>query len=201
MGDEDENHVEDMREYEKSGVRLAGWGLEDLISVLLHAGSGLVPAASGMVNWVAHIVPSLSYSSSTLPSPKNTKLSHLSQYLHAMIRSQPGLRSVGWGWEDMILPGREDPRNCVYPRNRGKSEWGQRMGKTACVFRINRQSEKKQRHGNWRAIWNATRGIPAGHAQIRDWDVSDCSDGVCPLWRCHSARSEFFFANAAALLN
>ena len=50
MGDADENNMEDMSSYEKSGVQLASLGLEDLISVLLPAGSGLVPAVSSMVN-------------------------------------------------------------------------------------------------------------------------------------------------------
>jgi len=50
MGDEDENNVEDTSGYEKSGVRLASLSWEDLVLVLLHAGSGLVPAVSGMVN-------------------------------------------------------------------------------------------------------------------------------------------------------
>ena len=50
MGDEDENNVEDMSGPEKTGVRLAWLGLEDLVLVLLPAGSGLVPAVSGMVN-------------------------------------------------------------------------------------------------------------------------------------------------------
>jgi len=54
MGDEDENDMEDTSGYDKSGVRLAWLGLKDLVSVLLAAGSGLVPAVSGMVNWLAH---------------------------------------------------------------------------------------------------------------------------------------------------
>jgi len=54
MGDEDENDMEDMRGYEKSGVRLAWLCWEDLGSVLVRAGLGLVPAISGMVNWLAH---------------------------------------------------------------------------------------------------------------------------------------------------
>jgi len=101
MGDEDENHMENTSGYEKLGVQLAWLGLEDLISVLLPAGLGLVPAVSGMVNWLAHkilLVPvshdhfphllwSLSFLCSTLPSPKNTKLSHPCQFLHAMIMS------------------------------------------------------------------------------------------------------------------
>ena len=54
MGDEDENDMEDTSGYDKSGVRLAWIGLEDLVSVLLPAASGLVPAVSGMVKWLAH---------------------------------------------------------------------------------------------------------------------------------------------------
>ena len=50
MGDNDENNMENTSRDEKSGERLAGLGLEYLVSVLLLAGSGLVPAVSGMVN-------------------------------------------------------------------------------------------------------------------------------------------------------
>jgi len=112
-----------------------------------------------------------------------------------MIKSQPGTRSVGWGWEDMILPGRKDPRSCVDPRNRGKSEWDQKMGKIECVFRIDRHSEKKRRNGNRRAICNATGGIDAGRGVIRHRGVSDGSHGAHPLWRSHSARTEMIFAD------
>jgi hypothetical protein len=48
--DEDENDAEDMSVYEYSVVRHARLDWDDLVSVLLHAGSGLVPAVSGMVN-------------------------------------------------------------------------------------------------------------------------------------------------------
>jgi len=44
MGVEDANDVEDTSGYEKSGVPLASLGGKDLISVLIYAGSGLVPA-------------------------------------------------------------------------------------------------------------------------------------------------------------
>jgi len=50
IGDADENDMEDTSGYEKSGVRLAGLGLEDLVLVLFPAGSGLVPAVLRMVN-------------------------------------------------------------------------------------------------------------------------------------------------------
>jgi hypothetical protein len=44
-------------------------------------------------------------------------------------KSGSGSRSVGRGWEDMILPGREDPRNV------GQSEWDQKMRKMECIIR------------------------------------------------------------------
>jgi len=70
MGDEDENDMEDPSGPEKSGVQLAWLGLDDLVSVLLPAGAGLVPAVSGMVNWLAHeILLSPSFSWSFPPSP------------------------------------------------------------------------------------------------------------------------------------
>jgi len=101
MGDEDGNDLENTSGHEKSGVRLGWLGLEDLPSVLLPAGSGLVPAVSGIVNWLAHeilyisvshhdfphLLWSLSFLCSTLPSPENTKLSHHCLSLHAMIMS------------------------------------------------------------------------------------------------------------------
>ena len=43
-------------------------------------------------------------------------------------KSSSGSGSVGRGWEDMILPGREDSQNL------GKSEWDQKLGKIECVF-------------------------------------------------------------------
>ena len=50
MADEDDNKKEDVNSYEKSGVRHALLSLEDLVLVRLPAGSGLIPAISGMVN-------------------------------------------------------------------------------------------------------------------------------------------------------
>jgi len=54
MGDVDENNMEDVRCCEESWVRLAWLGLQDLVSVLWPAGSGLLPAMLGIVNWLAH---------------------------------------------------------------------------------------------------------------------------------------------------
>jgi len=53
MGDEDENDMEDTSGHQKSGVLFSWLSLEDLKLLLLHAGSGLVPAVSWMVNWLA----------------------------------------------------------------------------------------------------------------------------------------------------
>ena len=57
MGEEDENDMEDTSGYEKSRLRLAWLGSEDLVLVLLPSGSELVPAISGMVNCLAHEIP------------------------------------------------------------------------------------------------------------------------------------------------
>jgi len=64
------------------------------------------------------------------------------------------LRSVGRRWEDMILPGREDPRNCLDPRNLGKSEWDQKLGKIECVFSLYDKMRWK-----WDAVY-LPRGLP-----------------------------------------
>jgi len=101
MEDEDENDMEDTSGYENSGVRLARLGFQDLLSALLPTELGLVPAISGMVNWLAHeilLVPGshddfphllryLSLLCSTRRSPKNTKLSPPSLSLHAIMLS------------------------------------------------------------------------------------------------------------------
>jgi len=55
-------------------------------------------------------------------------------------------RSVGRRWEDMILPGRQDPRNCFNPRNLWKSEWDEKLEKMECVFSL---------HDKMRWKWDA----------------------------------------------
>jgi len=91
-------NMEDTSRYEQSGVQLAWLGLEDLVLVFLPTGSGVVPAVSGMVKWLAHEIllspsfswwfpPFSSHLSLSLPSPKNTKLSHPYLSVHAMIMS------------------------------------------------------------------------------------------------------------------
>ena len=50
MREQDENNMDDTSGCEKSGAWLAWFGLEELVWVILHAGSGIVPAISRMVN-------------------------------------------------------------------------------------------------------------------------------------------------------
>jgi len=65
-----------------------------------------------------------------------------------------------------------------------------------CLFKIgDRQSEKKRRNGDRRAICNSMRGIDAVRGVIRHRGVSDGSDGARPLWRSQSAQTEMFFAD------
>jgi len=54
IGDEDVNDMEDTSSYEQSGVGLAWLGLEELVLLVLPTGLRLVPAVSGMVNWLPH---------------------------------------------------------------------------------------------------------------------------------------------------
>jgi len=70
-----------------------------------------------------------------------------------------------------------------------------------CSLKIgDRQSEKKQWNSDERTICNATCGIDAGRGVSRHRGVSDGSDGACPLWRSHSARTELFFADVLVMV-
>jgi len=62
-------------------------------------------------------------------------------------------RNIG-RWGDMILPGREDPRNCADPRNLGQSEWDQKLGKTECEFSL-----YDRRRWKWDNVY-LLRGLP-----------------------------------------
>jgi len=60
--------------------------------------------------------------------------------------------------------------------------WSHLATTPACLFTIGaRQSRKKRRNGDRRAICNTTRGIDAGRGVIRHLGVSDGSDGARPL--------------------
>jgi len=99
MWDKDPNDMEDMSENGKWGVWPAWVGLETRISLILPPRLGVIPAMSGIVNWLAHEIlhipvsdidipsplSSISFSSSTLPSPTNLKVSHPCLSLHTMI--------------------------------------------------------------------------------------------------------------------
>ena len=69
------------------------------------------------------------------------------------VPSTSSSRSVG-RWDDMIVPGREDPRNSVDPWNLGKSEWDQKLGKIECVFWLYDKMRWK-----WDVVYLA-RGLP-----------------------------------------
>jgi len=56
MEEKVENCIEDTRGYENSGVRCAGLSCHDLISLISHTASGLVPAVSRMVNSLAYMI-------------------------------------------------------------------------------------------------------------------------------------------------
>ena len=59
-------------------------------------------------------------------------------------------RSVG-RWEDMIIPGRGDPRNCV---DLGHSEWDQKFGNIECEFSL-----YDKRRWKWDDVY-LLRGLP-----------------------------------------
>ena len=59
-------------------------------------------------------------------------------------------RSVG-RWADMILPGREDPRNCM---DLGQSKWDQKFGKIECEFSL-----YDKRRWKWDDVY-LLRGLP-----------------------------------------
>jgi hypothetical protein len=101
MEDGDENYMEITSRYEKWAVQLAWLGLEDLVSVILPAKSGFVPAILGWhvhshtkLSYLPvpyddfhHLFSTLSFLSATQPSLKNLKVCHHSLSLHAMIMS------------------------------------------------------------------------------------------------------------------
>jgi len=62
-------------------------------------------------------------------------------------------RNVG-RWEDMILPGHEDPCNYVDPRNLGQSEWDQKLGKIECELSL-----YDKRRWKWDVVY-PLRGLP-----------------------------------------
>jgi len=78
--------------------------------------------------------------------------------------------------------------------------WSQLATTQQCSFTIAyRQSQKKWRNCDRRAICNATRRFGAGRGVVCHLGGSDGSDGARPLWRSHSARTEMFFADGSLL--
>jgi hypothetical protein len=74
--------------------------------------------------------------------------------------------------------------------------WSQLATTPECFFKVGgRQSEKKRRNGDRKAICNSTHGIDAGCGVICHRGVSDGSDGARLLWRSQSAQTEMCFAD------
>jgi len=87
MADEDDNEKEDVKSYEKSGVWHALLSLEDLVLVRLPAGSGLIPAISGMVNWLHTIFSKSQFLMMISPFSCDLSLSCAQLYHHLRTRS------------------------------------------------------------------------------------------------------------------
>jgi len=92
-------------------------------SPILNKHSGVVANCDHMSEWVhwVHVCIGIAMGDAAKISPP--------------VPSTLSSRSVG-SWEDMILPGSEDPRNCADPRNLGQSEWDQKLGKIECEFSL-----------------------------------------------------------------
>ena len=101
QGEEDHNDMQDTSRYEKSGICLGWLGWEELGLVCYTPDHCMYMPYWGWYNDshtkftevpvthqdLPHLISSLCLSFSIGPSPKNTKLSHPSLSLHAMIKS------------------------------------------------------------------------------------------------------------------
>ena len=79
-------------------------------------------------------------------------------------------RSIGRGWENMMLPSREDPGNCVVPRHPRKSEWDQKLGKLNCVI-----------HSiiRWYKMWSIYPGVSSIYTPHCIGDIQYPSISIC----------------------
>ena len=92
-------------------------------SPILNKHSGVVANCDHTSQWVhwVHVCIGIAMGDAAKISPR--------------VPSTLSLRSIG-RWEDMILPGREDPHNCADIRNLGQSEWDQKLGKIEYEFSL-----------------------------------------------------------------
>jgi len=99
MGHDDEYNLENKSSHQKSWVKLVRSHWENLHSMLFYAGTGLEPAASGRVKWLAHntswshsfswwFPPSRLISLFLVLNTAIAKSSQCSRSLHAMIKSE-----------------------------------------------------------------------------------------------------------------
>jgi len=110
-------------------------------SPILNKHSGVVANSDHTSEWVdwVHVWIAIAMGDAPKISPR--------------IPSTLSSRSIG-RWEDMILPGREDPRNCADPQNLGQSEWDQKLGKIECEFSL-----YDKRRWKWDDVY-LLRGLP-----------------------------------------
>jgi len=98
----------------------------------------------------------------------------------SMRKSSSGWRSVGIGWEAMILPGVEDPRNWMDPQNFGQSNWDQKLGKTEYVVSL---YDKMRWKGD---VVYLLQGLPNIYSKSLcppPWPLHHRKPAVAP-WRC-----------------
>jgi len=96
-----------------------------------------------------------------------------------MRKSGSGSRCIGIGWEDMILPGVEDPPNCMDPLNLGQSEWDQKLGKIECVFSL---------YDKMRWKWDDVYVLPGSAEYILPVTLSTSVTPVSPYTRRRSLK-------------
>jgi len=95
-------------------------------------------------------------------------------------------RSVG-RWEDMILPGRENPCNCADPRNPGQSKWDQKLGKIVCEISLN-----DKRRWKWDDVY-LLRGLPNIYSPSLCpplWPLYLRTTAIAPWWWTRSSVFE-----------
>jgi len=101
--------------------------------------SSIIGGAPGDTHWddvEMHHLEAVVVKRQSWKSESPTILYHTSRDIRTELvaKSNSSSRLVWRRWEDMILPGRDDPCNGMDPRNLGKSEWDQKLGQIECVL-------------------------------------------------------------------
>jgi len=128
--------------------------------------SSIIGGAPGHPHWeylemhhlVAIVVKRESYMAESPPSTlRSTSRDFKTECIR---RSGSGSRSTDIGWEDMILPGIEDPCNWVDPHNLGQIEWDHKVGMIGCVFSLD--DKRRWRWDDVYRLW----GQPKMHSPL-----------------------------------